>query len=379
MKLIKKTSGLTLLIGSLICSTSLYAAEDIAYDTIRRMGMGGAATTITYDDSALMINPAGLARVKGVTFKAPRLGVDVGTEFWDASDKINDLSSANDDNLGVINSLVGTNGSVRAHLSPLLALTNKGFGIGAFGGADFRLRINQDSSLDMVGYGDGVLGIGIAKQFTLYGTTFDAGISLKGIARTTIYDKVTGKTNVHLSDSELVDRINNDTMSDAFSQYNSTGFGVDIGVLSDLILLDTPTTIGGAIRNIGATLTGEQEVGTGNFTSSRSVSTELPIMTIIGMSMTPTAPMIGNVLVAADYQVYPAKNFYNALSMGIEKKLFFDTFHVRGGIHQGYIVGGLGFDFRIFHADFAYYERELGDTPGDTPDAMYTFQIGVLF
>ena len=60
----------------LTTTTTLHAApeRDIAFDTIRRMAMGGAATTITYDDSAVMINPAGLARVKARQLRRRELG-----------------------------------------------------------------------------------------------------------------------------------------------------------------------------------------------------------------------------------------------------------------------------------------------------------------
>ena len=70
---------------------------------------------------------------------------------------------------------------------------------------------------------------------------------------------------------------------------------------------------------------------------------------------------------------------YNSLKMGFEKNLFYDVVHIRGGIQQGYLVAGVGFDFRVLHVDIAYYDRELGSKPGDIPDPMYALQIGAFF
>lgn len=359
----------------------LYAAPvpDISFDTIRRMGMGGAATTITYDDSAIMINPAGLARVKGATIKAPRLGLDIGTSFWDASSKLSQLKSASDDNLAVIDSLVGTKGSVRFRLAPLVALTNRGFGLGLYGGTDFHLQINSEGSLDMAGYGDGVAGLGLARQISLFDTNIDIGVALKSISRATVYDKLTGRTEIHLNESDFIQRINDGTLPDAFSQYMSSGVGIDVGFLSDLTLFDMPATVGGVIRNIGTTLTGQKSVGTGNATFSRTVSTALPVVSVVGLSVTPKLPIIGDVLLAIDYQFAPADDMYNSLKMGFEKTLFYDVVHIRGGIQQGYLVAGVGLDLRVLHIDFAYYDRELGTKPGDIPDPMYALQVGAFF
>ncbi|NBV83888.1 hypothetical protein EBR57_07200 [bacterium] len=365
----------------LTTTTTLHAApeRDIAFDTIRRMAMGGAATTITYDDSAVMINPAGLARVKGPTIKAPRIGVDIGTDFWDASSKLSELKSANEDNVEIIDSLIGTKGSVRFRLAPLAAITNKGFGLGAFGGTDFHLQINQEGSLDMAGYGDAVGAVGIARDFTFFGTRVDLGVAVKALTRISIYDKISGRQEVHLSESDLTTRINDGTLTDAFSQFGSSGIGMDIGFLTDITLFDTPATIGGAVRNIGTTLTGQQDVGTGNLTHTNTVTTTVPVVSTLGLSITPKLPFVGDLLMAIDYQFAPADDTYNSIRMGVEKKLFFDTVHLRGGINQGYIVGGLGVDLRILHFDFAYYSRELGSKPGDIPDPMYTAQLGFFF
>jgi hypothetical protein len=159
----------------------------------------------------------------------------------------------------------------------------------------------------------------------------------------------------------------------------SSGVGIDVGFLSDFTIFDTPATVGGAIRNIGTTLTGQQEVGTGNAIVNQTISTTLPVVSVVGLSVTPKLPMIGDVLLAIDYQFAPADDMYNSLKMGFEKNLFYDVLHIRGGIQQGYLVAGVGLDLRVLHVDIAYYDRELGTKPGDIPDPMYALQIGAFF
>ena len=52
-------------------------------------------------------------------------------------------------------------------------------------------------------------------------------------------------------------------------------------------------------------------------------------------------------LFAFDYDLNsPNNRFKKNFHMGIERT-FFDVFHVRGGLNQGYIVGGFGFTVRI--------------------------------
>ncbi|NDC82803.1 hypothetical protein EB093_03965 [bacterium] len=372
-----------LVIGCLVTVSSIgtiYSADkDIAIYTIREMSMGGAVTTITHDDAALMFNPAGLARIKGTTVKAPRLTAAVGTEFVNSFSKLQDLKSVDSDGSEIVNELIGTNGSLRIGLAPLIAVTSKGIGGSLYGGSDINLAINHDGSFDMSGYVDAVAAAGIGRTLQLMGQTFDVGISLKAISRSNLYDKLTGNSAIYLSEADLIARINDETLKDAFSQYSALGIGIDIGALMDVSIASIPGTVGFAVRNIGATLTGDQEVGTGNIIRTRTVSESLPLIANIGLSLKPSVPLIGELLLAADYRINPASNFFNGLRMGVEKKLFFDTVHLRGGISQGYIVGGLGIDLRVLHLDFGYFARELGTVPGQVQDPMMCAELGILF
>jgi hypothetical protein len=129
-----------------------------------------------------------------------------------------------------------------------------------------------------------------------------------------------------------------------------------------------------SVRNIGSSLSGSREVASVN----ESAQVNLPIETTIGIAMTPKLPLIGDILMAADYTVSPSDSIYTSLHLGVEKKLFFDTVNLRCGVNQGYLVGGIGIDLRIFHFDYVYFAKELGHTAGDKPDLMHAIEIGFL-
>lgn len=317
--------GIGLFVANMNPSISYALTRDVAAHTVREMMMGGSVVAVSIDDSALMFNPAGLARIKGPSIKAPRLNIAIGTEFVDASDKINKLKSANSDDTAIIDELIGTNGSVLIGFSPLFAATTKGLGASAYGGSNFHLGINHDGSLDMTGYIDSVGAIGLARSLSLFGVNIDLGVSAKAIARSNFYDKMTGKKEISLSESDLIDRINDNTLEDAFNQYMSYGLGVDVGAMADFSLFSAPATVGFVVRNIGGSLTGEKEVGTGNVTTTVTDTETLPLIADIGVSVTPKLPLIGDVLLCGDYRFNPAGNVYNSLRFGLEKKLFFDT------------------------------------------------------
>ena len=100
-------------------------------------------------------------------------------------------------------------------------------------------------------------------------------------------------------------------------------------------------------------------------------------------------PMVGILLasaeVAVDYKVVsPYKGFIKNVHIGYERKVLRNMIKLRGGINQGYTVGGFGWDLKfwkipLLHIDYAQYVRTptLGFT--GKPLLFHALEVGVLF
>lgn len=65
--------------------------------------------------------------------------------------------------------------------------------------------------------------------------------------------------------------------------------------------------------------------------------------------------------------------------MGVEKKFFGNRLSLRTGLSQGYPVFGAGLDLFVFHLNYAYFSKELGDVAGEDPISYHMIELGFLF
>jgi hypothetical protein len=68
-------------------------------------------------------------------------------------------------------------------------------------------------------------------------------------------------------------------------------------------------------------------------------------------------------------------SFYRLLHLGGE--IWWHSIALRGGVNQGYLGGGIGFDFRFFTLDAATYGEEIGLNAGTYEDRRYIATIGL--
>ncbi len=348
------------------------ATPSLNFNNLRKMAMGDAGVAISNDDSALYVNPAGLARVKTIQIKSPRLQIKAGSEFIDRYDQIASILSGKTVDIAELNQLLGMDGTAGIQFSPLVSIAAPGFGFSLLAGYDMTLKLNYDASLSAFGNKDSAIALGLADEVSLWHLPVAFGVSIKSVYRQVLYDRVTGQSQIDLESGDVIDRINSKTLGDAFQEFGIFGVGVDLGLLSSTTWASIPITVGAAVRNIGATLAGEKPLKTGSTPTTLS----LPVETVIGASATPTLPLIGDTIVAFDYTLSPSNALYNSLHFGVEKKCWDNRIQIRGGINQGYITGGIGTDLGIIKLDYAYFTRERGATAGSEPDSMHVLEIG---
>ena len=374
-----KTLLYTILLSGLT-STSLMAdtSSDLVFNNIRKIGMGNAGVASVRDDSALYLNPAGLNNVASYHLKFPRLRGEVSTDYLDNSGKFSELQDEGSDQYAALQDLVPFKGGFNIQVNPVMSYVQKDFGIGAFGGIETITQIvnKVNPTMKMQGNTDMAIATGVSHKTSFMQHPITLGISGKYINRNIIYNDLTGNDGLIMEAAELIEAINEDTLKDRIGQtYGVSGFGIDLGLLTPFEVYGQAGTFGMAIRNIAGTLNGNQDV----LNSSRSVSVELPVSTILGMAMTPEWPYIGKFELAADYHLYPSASFFSGLYMGVEKKFWGNFISLRTGLAQGYPTFGVGMDLSVFHLNYAYFSKELGDVVGEDPISYHMIELGFLF
>ncbi len=359
---------------TLSISCFLYAAEpDLTFTNPKVMGMGGAGIALCADDSALYLNPAGLARVKQTQIKGPRLRFEIGQELIDSTSKLSKLQGSQD--TSVVQTLIGIDGSSNI-AGQLATFASPGFGIGAFLGSDIYSSINKDASYTLKMAIDSGISTGWATGFELFGQKIDGGIGAKLITRTLAYNPTTGENKVEISDSDLVSIVNSsDKLKEKIGTFTASGIGFDIGFLTDTTIESMPVTWGLTFKNIGTSLSGSRTVASQNTTTT----VVLPMTTVVGAAFAPELPTIGQIQVAADYTLSPSTSIFKSMHIGAEKKVWGDTVALRCGINQGYIVMGFGVDVIGIKCDYTFFGKEQGERAGDTPDIYHSLQFGILF
>lgn len=382
MTIFKKSFLAGALVSLLGTSVLIADVPDLTFTNIRQMGMGSAGVAVNNGDADLYQNPALLSEVKDPYFKFPRFQAAIGTDVFDKKDTLNKLKDSSEAETGqILVDLTPLKIAAGAGLSTVLSYTSPGFGVGVFSGS-FAHGALEDvegsiSQLTLYGVADVAPALGFTHKVELFNQPVELGISGKYIVRNTMYDNVTGVDYIKMGIADLTYAINNDKLQDDLSHtYSSTGFGVDIGMLTPIELWGAKGNFGLAVRNIGATLSGQKTL-TGNVTVDSTQT--LPVTAVMGVSFKSDVPFLGEFLTAADYKLSPGTTFFKSLSMGFEKQVLGDVLKVRSGLNQGYFVMGIGLDLAIFHLDYAYQAIELGSEAGQDPLTYHVLEMGFLF
>jgi hypothetical protein len=384
----------------LISTSSLQAAEpELVFMSIRDRGMGGAGIALASGDGALYKNPAGLAE-SDFHVKMPRIGTMVSQEWQDKYEDFSKLSGdegTENDQLLILKDLVPLKVGTVIHANPILSLTWPGFGIGAYGSGQFvgRLKRKTSPTLEVSGHGDVVPMVGYAQKVEMFGINPAVGVSLKFINRVMVYDKASGESSFSLSQTEMLDYINDSASKKEAGTMTLTGVGFDVGMISGIDSSFLGKGQWGLVfNNIGASVSGERDrqANANAVVTKEDVSKTIPMTAKIGAAFQsnilkgiPLLGSIGEFTLATDYKfISPHSSIYKNIHLGVEKPVLFDIVKLRGGINQGFVVGGVGIDLSLFfvpvlHINYAYTVEELGQEVDDDPIKYHSFEVGILF
>jgi hypothetical protein len=214
-------------------------------------------------------------------------------------------------------------------------------------------KVSPEVRLDLVSDASFLIG-GAVEGLPWVSKKLITGISVGYIARGRIYETLDYSDFAEDGEIEL-------------ESTSATGLNLNLGFLYPVKIKSQEMMIGVAINNIGSTLTGIEE---------SDEDTEIPLTSTIGVGMDVKLPLIGKTTLAADYKVVSEEsNAVLNLSLGAEKKLFNRFLTLRGGINDGYVVGGLDLDFWLFKLGYAFHTDEAGGFPGDRPISQHVVQF----
>lgn len=374
-----------------LMSTFTFGSEnesDLLFSSIRQQAMGGISTATSESAAALYQNPAGLSNLGGFHLKFPRIRAMLGTEGLEKMQDISDIATEDGDEsaqLDMLQALVPMNQIFGFGLYPLVSVSMPGLAAGIYVDSAFSAALTRRTSptLHVIGQVDASGMIGISDNFDILGEEISIGATFKYISRSKIYNKNTGEMFFELGQGDILANING-LQEDRPDFLSMSGFGVDIGFLKPLEGING--NIGLVIKNIGASLEGEMSLkdDAGNYSTS-TVTGEIPVTAKLGFSVDQDfafIPILGGLLGDAtfgiDYEIISDESsMYKKLHMGFEKEIMF--LKLRGGLNQGYVVGGFGLDLYILHLNYVYNTYEAGEEIGMEPKSFHTLEIGVLF
>lgn len=342
----------------LIAGSAAAGTPNVRYNDIRALGMGGAGMFMFDDFSALMYNPAQLARTEThldlINIQA-NLGKDIVDMFnvwqdnkdvienWDdttvaAQTKVwDDLTPFDDNWMGM-------------GAYPQIGLSLHHFAVGVYGAANVEFKSDKGIMIEPRAYMKGVVdyvfsgGAAIELPSTLLPNKLYCGAALKIIRRYQAEQMRLGADDVDIGDS-----------FDTLVEESKHGFGVDAGFLYEL--LPGRVDVGMKITDLVGSIDGEAP----------------PMIFNVGGKMN-----LGNRLkLEADFNdlfFNRGENMFNKLHFGAEFRPI-PILPLRAGVGQGYPSVGAGLDFRALSIDAAIYGVEFSDNPGGDGDYSYALRL----
>ena len=392
----------TVLLGSVTSLMAMYGEQAYMYKDNRVLGMGGANVAVGGYSTSIFYNPAGLTSIpKKEGFVVDLLGLQVGasSKFQGFTNDLSDAMDKTDDTqktLALIDVLQEYNGDhFHANVTNYSSISKHSdafaWSVGLLVGADANFMTHSDgssegSSLETTSRGYGGVIIGVSKDYATEYGTLDVGMSGKFVKQKSYEGLI-----------PIADLLNDDDietlLKDKYEQ-ESTGFGIDIGVIYHPALSDSldywKPTVGLSILNVGG-------MKMDDFYGRQ------PMTVNLGFAISPDVSFAHKFVVALDYvdilsanqvRVYeyspdPKKVRYKdaddtdmmkKLRLGVMAGLVNNSYFgltLNGGLYQGAWTAGVDLTLTVLKLSLASYEENLGYGSVDMEDRRYALQLGI--
>lgn len=334
-------------------------AEAILYKGVRPLGMGNAFTALADDKNALFYNPAGLS---GVSY----FGMDIFNPIIEISkngiDLASDAGDTDFDETGEVADLLrkhtGDAQFFRIGLFPNAAfrVANAGAMIGLMGQARTDIQIRNpvwpEAHVNMIADYGAIGGAGLDLPFP----GWRLGGSLKVIGRESLSEVYTA---ADIASENFEDRIEDDLQ-------NGSGVSIDIGAIYDVpdMTMADKLSFGICAQNLPSMKMGDAQ----KIESQVNVGTAVR-KTFGAYELTGTLDIHDITKNATEHS-----DLAKRIHAGAEVR-FPMILSLRTGLNQGYLTGGITFDFRYLRFDFATYAEEVGTHAGQKDDRRYCVQM----
>ncbi|MES3039030.1 MAG: hypothetical protein V4736_14075 [Bdellovibrionota bacterium] len=336
------------------------------YSSARSLAMGNANVAVANDETALLINPAGLGRLRDFygTILDPEIelnsnGMDMYrtkafTSPWDLENVAPSLVQSPDKNY-----------HFRGQLFP--SLVTKNFGIGIIAKRNLDAVYNSTTAKIDVNYQDDmalVLGYNLR--------LFEGRIKIGAAA------KVINRIELIKSDLDPNGALDMSTLATQGFATSGTGLSTDVGIML-AAPWDYIPTLGAVIHDLGGTsfeMTGASRMDTvGKPTVvAQDADVGLAIHPIHTNKIRSSWTVEHKHVLTAATQTDKMKLYH----FGVEFN-FSDIFYLRAGYNQRYYTAGLELASEKFQLQFTTYGEEVGDETSPVEDRRYAAKFTFRF
>lgn len=349
------------LILSLFSSLSTAKERRAFYSSVRCQAMGGACIAVANDETALLINPAGLGRLRDYFGTLIDPEIEFGSHTYSFYSESAFSSPFNlEDIKAALDKKRGDYYHAKAQVFPSFVARN--FGIGLYGNYLLDAEMSADgSTIDTYYRNDLALVLGF--NFRFFDGRMKLGFNTKLISRIEVNDPAVSSAG-----------------SLSYADIGSEGLGLstDIGLMFSAPWTYLPT-ITAVLRDLGDT---KFDQGHGMRMSSNlrpeTVEQDLDIGVALfpihtnGIRSSWTLEYRG--ILTADKEEDKAKLLHAGVEFNFADRLF-----VRAGYNQRYITGGLELSSGNFQWQLATYGEEIGTSSNPREDRRYTMKFAYRF
>lgn len=351
-----------------LASVHALAAERYEfYNGIRGLGMGGAHVATVNDETALVINPAGLGKLRDyyITIIDPEIDVGAETEQIAGTDILNMIKPQ--DALDKANANPDKFMHLRGNVFPSIVVPNFGFGL--LMKYEVNSELVSETNLFKYDYRDDYAAV-FGFNFRLF----------NGIVKLGANTRVVNRTEIRRDDIDpLSTGLERDTLAS-----EGVGVGSDVGLLIAAPIAWIPT-LGVVYRDAGST---SYKLRGGMFSNTDERPDRTPATLDVGLAIHPILgkrfrstwtvefrdSMATEETSGTDNVDDPMRRFHAGVEFNYADALF-----LRGGMNQRYYTAGLELAIINYQFQAATYGEEIGTADENREDRRYVVKFSFRF
>ena len=339
-----------------------YAGERHRFYTgVRAMGMGGASVAVVNDETALMLNPAALGRLRDsyVTIVDPE--VEMGAKNMSVLGMNYGALLNSQALLDKAKAKPGSHVSGRAQVFPSIIVPN--FGLGVFKKYEVSAEVNSDATAYSYHYtNDTAVVVGF--NFRFWDGIIKLGTNMRVVDRAQIKEDSLDPTSTSLSNGSM--------------QKAGVGLASDTGLILTAPVAWLPT-LAGVLRDTGSTSYAFRN----SFLNTATNRPDPTGQTLdVGLAISPIFSPNFRSQWTVEYKdamnSAKEKDIMRRLHGGVELNIA-DAFFIRGGMNQKYWTAGLELSMFNYQFQVASYGEDVGSDQASKEDRRYVVKFSFRF